>query len=48
MQIMMIEMIDATSAAGRTNVRINGIVARTKGLSVKTSVTVNRKRSAMV
>ena len=48
MQIVMIVRIDARNVAGRTNARIGGIVARTKVVWVKTSATVNRKRSAMV
>jgi hypothetical protein len=44
----MIVKIDARNVAGRTNVRIDGIVARMKVVSVKTSATANRKRSAMV
>jgi NMD protein affecting ribosome stability and mRNA decay len=48
LQIVMIVKIDARSVAGRTNARTDGIVARTKVVSVKTSATVNRKRSVMV
>jgi hypothetical protein len=45
--IGIIARIDVTNVVGRTNARLDGIVARNKGLSAKTSVTVNRKRSAM-
>ena len=48
MQIMIIVRIDARNVAGRTNVRIKGIVARMKVVSVKTNATVNRKKSVMV
>jgi hypothetical protein len=44
----MIDRIDARNVAGRTNAMIEGIVARTKVMSVKTSATVNRKKSVMV
>jgi hypothetical protein len=44
-QIVIIDRIDATNAAGQTNARIKGIVARMKVTSVKTSVTVSRKKS---
>jgi hypothetical protein len=47
-QIVIIDRIDATNAAGRTNARIKGIAARMKVMSVKTSATVNRKKSVMV
>jgi hypothetical protein len=43
----MIVKIDVRNVAGRTNAGTEGIVARTKVVSVKTSATVNRKRSAM-
>jgi hypothetical protein len=48
LQIMMIVKIDATSVIGRTSARINGIAARKKVMSVRTSATVNRKKSVMV
>jgi hypothetical protein len=37
--------IDARNVAGRTSARIEGIAARMKVMSVKTSATVNRKKS---
>ena len=48
LKIMMIVKIDATNVAGRTSDRINGIAARAKVMSVRTSATVNRKKSVMV
>jgi hypothetical protein len=46
-QTVMIVRTDARNVADRTNVMIEGIVVKMKVMSVKTSATVNRKRSAM-
>jgi hypothetical protein len=45
---MIMAKTGAINAAVLTNARINRIVARTKGLPVKTSATVNRKKPVMV